>query len=53
MPNPLDTWWFRVFVAPEAVRFVGWLVFVIFAGIGFGFAAAWDKLRRSRPKGPT
>lgn len=53
MPYPLNTWWFWVFVAPEAVLFIGWLVFVIFAGIGFGFAAAWDKLRgRHDDRGP-
>ena len=48
MPYPLNTWWFWVFVAPEAVLFVGWLVFVVFAGIGFGATAARERLTRGR-----
>ena len=51
MPYPLNTWWFWVFVAPEAVLFVGWLVFVVFAGIGFGATAAWERLTRGRRGG--
>ncbi len=43
MPHPLKTWWFWIFVAPEALLFIGWLVFVIFAGIGFGAAAGWRR----------
>jgi hypothetical protein len=41
MPYPLNTWWFWVFVAPEAVLFIGWLVFVVFAAFGFGATAGW------------
>lgn len=49
MPYPLDTWWFWVFVAPEAVLFVGWLVFVVLGLLGFGVAAGWRRIvgRRS------
>lgn len=44
MPFPLSEWWFWVFVAPEVVLFVGWLVFLLFAGLGFGAAAGWRKV---------
>jgi hypothetical protein len=54
MPYPFNTWWFWVFVAPEAVLFVGWLVFVLFAGLGYGAAAGWRRAfgrRGHRPPG--
>ncbi len=46
MPYPLSEWWFWVFVAPEAVIFVGWLVFAAFSAVGFGAAAARRRMTR-------
>jgi len=46
MPYPLNTWWFWVFVAPEAVLFIGWLVFLVFAGLGYGAAVGWRRVFR-------
>lgn len=46
MPYPLTEWWFWVFVAPEAVFLAGWLVFMIFAGVGAGGAWVFDRFRR-------
>lgn len=51
MPYPLDTWWFWIFVAPEAVLFAGWLVFGLCAGIGYGAAAGWRRAFRARDHG--
>lgn len=41
MPYPLDQWWFWVFVAPEAVLFVGWVVTMVFGVIGLSLAGLW------------
>jgi hypothetical protein len=46
MPFPLSEWWFWVFVAPEAVVFVGWLVFLVVAALGYGASAAYDAAQR-------
>ncbi len=52
MPYPLHTWWFWVFVAPEAVLFVGWLVFLMLSAIGFGATAAWRRAFGGREDEP-
>ena len=44
MPYPLTEWWFWVFVAPEVILIVGWLVFAFFAALGWGVVEGWRKL---------
>jgi len=48
MPFPLSEWWFWVFVAPEAVLLAGWLVFLVFAGLGAGALAAYKAVKRNK-----
>lgn len=50
MPWPLDRWWFWIFVAPELVLMAGWLVFMVFAGLGYGAAWGWRKAFRRRDR---
>ncbi len=45
LPFPLNQWWFWVFIAPEVVFFAGWVIFMVFSGIGFGGAWAFRKAR--------
>lgn len=44
MPYPLTEWWFWVFVAPELLLFAGWLIFMLFAAVGWGAVEGWRKL---------
>ncbi len=45
MTEILTQWWFWVFIAPELIFLVGWLIFVVFLGLGYGAGAAYRKVR--------
>jgi hypothetical protein len=47
LPYPLNRWRFWVFVAPEALIFVG-SVLIYTVGGGLGLGALWRRLRRAK-----